>query len=57
MVTVVSSFLVTVSMKGMNDAYRLALSGFRTRSNENTTSSAVTGLPSWNTAPSRSVTS
>lgn len=55
-VTVVSSVASTESMNGMNWVYSEALSGFSTRSKENTTSSVVTGEPSWNTAPSRRAT-
>ena len=57
MVTEVSSLAVTESMKVMNEENRLLLAGFITRSKLNTTSAAVTGLPSVKTAPSRNVTS
>lgn len=56
-VTVVSSFFSIVSMKGMNCEYSDAFAGSLTRSKEKTTSSTVTGEPSWKTAPSRRVTS
>ena len=56
-VTVVSSFFSTDSTKGMNCAYSEAFAGSWTRSKENTTSSGVTGVPSWKTAPSRSAMS
>ena len=54
--TVFASTALTSLMNGMNWENRDLLAGSMTRVKENTTSSAVTGGPSWNLAPSRMVT-
>lgn len=53
--TVLVSMASTVSMNGTNCAISEAFFGSRMRSKLNTTSSAVTGDPSWKVAPLRSV--
>ncbi len=54
--TVLASTFVTLDRNGTNSAISEALAGFSTRSKLNTTSSAVTGEPSWKVAPLRRVT-
>ena len=54
--TTLSSKAFTESINGMNCANSEAFAGSSTRSKEYTTSSVVTGLPSWKTAPSLNVT-
>jgi hypothetical protein len=51
--TVLSSTLAIDSTNGRKVRYSEALAGSSTRWKEKTTSSAVTGVPSWKTAPSR----
>src|SRR6478752_3359648 len=54
--TVLASSALTLWMNGMNCENRDLFAGSMTRVKENTTSSAVTGVPSWNVAPSRMAT-
>ncbi len=54
--TVLASTAFTSWMNGMNCENRDLLAGSMTRVKEKATSSAVTGVPSWNLAPSRMVT-
>ncbi len=54
--TVLASTGLTSWMNGMNCENRDLFAGSITRVKEKATSSVVTGVPSWNLAPSRMVT-